>query len=68
MYNYDGGPCYRCIFPSPPPPEAVTNCSEGGVLGAGQYLVNTYIYSIFQGIGAVATGMVSKVLALPVFS
>eukprot|EP00002_Diphylleia_rotans_P029102 TRINITY_DN5903_c0_g1_i4.p1 TRINITY_DN5903_c0_g1~~TRINITY_DN5903_c0_g1_i4.p1 ORF type:complete len:392 (-),score=75.35 TRINITY_DN5903_c0_g1_i4:592-1767(-) len=28
-----GGPCYRCIFPKPPPPEAVTNCSDGGVLG-----------------------------------
>ncbi|CAD5219236.1 unnamed protein product [Bursaphelenchus okinawaensis] len=26
-------PCYRCIFPTPPPPETVTNCSEGGVLG-----------------------------------
>ncbi|KAI6172182.1 Adenylyltransferase and sulfurtransferase MOCS3 [Aphelenchoides besseyi] len=26
-------PCYRCLFPKPPPPESVTNCSEGGVLG-----------------------------------
>ena len=26
-------PCYRCIFPIPPPPETVTNCSDGGVLG-----------------------------------
>jgi adenylyltransferase/sulfurtransferase len=33
VYNYKGGPCYRCIFPSPPPPQTVTNCSEGGVLG-----------------------------------
>ncbi len=33
-YNYgDEGPCYRCLFPKPPPPECVTNCSEGGVLG-----------------------------------
>lgn len=27
------GPCYRCMFPTPPPPEAVPNCAEGGVLG-----------------------------------
>lgn len=27
-------PCYRCIFPEPPPPNAVPNCSETGVLGA----------------------------------
>ncbi|KAJ3413200.1 Molybdenum cofactor synthesis protein 3 [Chytridiales sp. JEL 0842] len=33
VYNYRGGPCYRCLFPTPPPPETVTNCSEGGVLG-----------------------------------
>ncbi|KAI9199640.1 adenylyltransferase [Polychytrium aggregatum] len=32
-YNYKGGPCYRCIFPTPPPPETVTNCSDGGVVG-----------------------------------
>jgi adenylyltransferase/sulfurtransferase len=28
-----GGPCYRCLFPYPPPPDAVPNCAEGGVLG-----------------------------------
>ncbi|KAI9728917.1 MAG: Urmylation protein [Chrysothrix sp. TS-e1954] len=28
-----GGPCYRCIFPKPPPPEAVLTCGEGGILG-----------------------------------
>lgn len=28
-----GGPCYRCIFPTPPPPEMVTSCGEGGILG-----------------------------------
>ena len=34
MYNFEGGPTYRCLYPTPPPPTAVTNCSEGGVLGA----------------------------------
>lgn len=29
-----GGPCYRCLFPNPPPPGAVPSCSEAGVLGA----------------------------------
>ncbi|KAF8936073.1 hypothetical protein BGZ58_004634 [Dissophora ornata] len=33
IYNYRGGPCYRCLFPTPPPSETVTNCSDGGVLG-----------------------------------
>ncbi|ESO83505.1 hypothetical protein LOTGIDRAFT_133196 [Lottia gigantea] len=33
VYNHDKGPCYRCLYPKPPPPETVTNCSDGGVLG-----------------------------------
>jgi len=28
-----GGPCYRCLFPLPPPPELAPSCAEGGVLG-----------------------------------
>ena len=31
--NADGGPCYRCYFPRPPPPESVVGCGEGGILG-----------------------------------
>lgn len=43
IYQFDGqasvwsvgeGPCYRCAFPSPPPPDAVPSCADGGVLGA----------------------------------
>jgi molybdopterin/thiamine biosynthesis adenylyltransferase len=29
----EGGPCYRCLFPQPPPPELAPSCAEGGVLG-----------------------------------
>lgn len=29
----DHGPCYRCLFPSPPPPGTVPTCDEGGILG-----------------------------------
>jgi len=29
----EGGPCYRCLYPEPPPPGEVPSCSEGGVLG-----------------------------------
>ncbi|MEZ8221302.1 adenylyltransferase and sulfurtransferase [Candidatus Fervidibacteria bacterium JGI MDM2 JNZ-1-D12] len=31
--DFDRGPCYRCLFPAPPPPGAVPSCAEGGVLG-----------------------------------
>lgn len=30
----EGAPCYRCLFPEPPPPGSVPNCGEAGVLGA----------------------------------
>src|SRR4030066_141777 len=42
VYRFDGqvsvfdarkGPCYRCLFPNPPPPGLVPSCSESGVLG-----------------------------------
>lgn len=37
VYHYKNGPCYRCLFPVPPPPETVTSCGDGGVFGAGNY-------------------------------
>lgn len=33
FYPKQGGPCYRCLFPEPPPPGLVPSCAEGGVLG-----------------------------------
>jgi adenylyltransferase/sulfurtransferase len=42
IYRFDGlvsfmdprhGPCYRCLYPEPPPPDTIPTCAEGGVLG-----------------------------------
>ena len=35
VYNHQDGPCYRCLYPTPPDAKFVTNCSDGGVLGPG---------------------------------
>ena len=33
VFKSEDGPCYRCLFPQPPPPELAPSCAEGGVLG-----------------------------------
>ena len=33
VFNFQNGPCYRCLYPEPPPPGMVPSCAEGGVLG-----------------------------------
>jgi molybdopterin/thiamine biosynthesis adenylyltransferase/rhodanese-related sulfurtransferase len=33
VFRPGAGPCYRCLFPAPPPPEFAPSCAEGGVLG-----------------------------------
>ena len=33
VFKAGAGPCYRCLFPSPPPPELAPSCAEAGVLG-----------------------------------
>ena len=33
VFAVQGGPCYRCLYPEPPPPDLIPSCAEGGVLG-----------------------------------
>ena len=33
VFGHEDGPCYRCLYPEPPPPGLVPSCAEGGVLG-----------------------------------
>ena len=41
VFDARRGPCYRCLFPDPPPPESVPTCAEGGVLGALPGMIGT---------------------------
>jgi molybdopterin/thiamine biosynthesis adenylyltransferase/rhodanese-related sulfurtransferase len=34
VWGYHGGPCYRCLYPVPPPPELAQDCSQSGVIGS----------------------------------
>jgi molybdopterin/thiamine biosynthesis adenylyltransferase/rhodanese-related sulfurtransferase len=41
VFSRPDGPCYRCLFPEPPPPDAVPSCAEGGVLGVLPGMIGT---------------------------
>ena len=41
VFGTEDGPCYRCLYPEPPPPGLVPSCAEGGVLGVLPGLVGT---------------------------
>ena len=60
VFNYQGGPTYRCLFPEPPEKGSVPNCSEVGVLGVLPGLIGTYqaneAIKIILGIGEVLSG------------
>ena len=69
IYRFDGqasvfwaehGPCYRCLYPEPPPPGMVPSCAEGGVLGVlcasiGSIQVNEAI-KLITGVGQTLLG------------
>jgi molybdopterin/thiamine biosynthesis adenylyltransferase/rhodanese-related sulfurtransferase len=56
----DRGPCYRCLYPEPPPPGMVPSCAEGGVLGILPGVMGgiqaTEALKILMGIGEPLTG------------
>ncbi len=60
VFNYDGGPCYRCLFPNPPPRDAVPSCAEAGVLGVLPGVIGaiqaTEALKIILGIGDTLSG------------
>jgi sulfur-carrier protein adenylyltransferase/sulfurtransferase len=63
-----GGPCYRCLFPEPPPPGTVPSCAEGGVLGVLPGLVGTLqateAIKLLAGLGSPLVGRLLHVDAL----
>jgi len=60
VFNHDGGPTYRDLFPNPPPPEAIPSCEEGGVLGILPGVIGsiqaTEVLKIILGLGDILTG------------
>jgi adenylyltransferase/sulfurtransferase len=42
IFGAPGGPCYRCLYPQPPPEDLVPSCAEGGVLGVLAGIVGTW--------------------------
>ena len=68
VFGAPGGPCYRCLYPEPPPPELVPNCAEGGVLGVLAGMIGTWQASealkLVLGIGAPLIGRLMLVDAL----
>lgn len=55
VYDPQSGPCYRCLYPEPPPPGEVPSCAEGGVLGVLPGIVGvmqaTEVVKLVLGIG-----------------
>ena len=60
VFDASRGPCYRCIFPDPPPPGAVPTCAEGGVLGVLPGTIGTLqateVVKLILGVGEPLTG------------
>ncbi len=60
VFNYQGGPTYRDLYPEPPPPGMVPNCAEGGVLGVLPGLIGliqaTETIKILLGLGKTLSG------------
>jgi molybdopterin/thiamine biosynthesis adenylyltransferase/rhodanese-related sulfurtransferase len=68
VFATETGPCYRCLYPEPPPPGLVPSCAEGGVLGILPGLVGviqaTEVIKLILGIGEPLIGRLLLVDAL----
>jgi len=68
VFATEGGPCYRCLYPEPPPPGLVPSCAEGGVLGVLPGLVGmvqaTEAIKLLTGVGEPLVGRLLLVNAL----
>lgn len=68
VFATEEGPCYRCLYPEPPPPGLVPSCAEGGVLGILPGLVGviqaTEVIKLIVGIGEPLIGRLLLVDAL----
>src|SRR5947209_8904353 len=68
VFATEEGPCYRCLYPEPPPPGLVPSCAEGGVLGILPGLVGviqaTEVIKLILGIGDPLIGRLLLVDAL----
>ena len=68
VFCLKGGPCYRCLYPEPPPPDLVPNCAEGGVLGVLPGIVGsiqaTETIKLITGIGETLAGRLLLIDAL----
>jgi len=68
VFCAEGGPCYRCLYPEPPPPDLVPSCAEGGVLGVVPGLVGliqaTEVLKWLTGAGTPLVGRLLLVDAL----
>ncbi len=58
-----GRPCYRCLFPEPPPADSVRSCSEAGVLGAAAGVMGTLqALEVLKEIAGTGEGMAGRLL------
>jgi adenylyltransferase/sulfurtransferase len=68
VFNYNNGPSYRCLFPNPPKPDEVRNCSEIGVIGILPGIIGTQqaneAIKIILGIGEILSGQLLTYNAL----
>jgi adenylyltransferase/sulfurtransferase len=68
VFATEDGPCYRCLYPEPPPPGLVPSCAEGGVLGILPGLVGviqaTEVIKLILGIGETLAGRLLLIDAL----